>query len=147
MEKTWKLDHVGVVVKDLEKAIEYYQSLGMGPFVPNPSESAADRKIYGKPAPNVKVKGVVAQMGPIKFELMQPIEGESLQKEFLKSKGEGINHIGFVVDDLEGEMAKLEEKGFKVISGGKIPPNGGFAYFDTDKLGGVIFALELIKKR
>ena len=141
---SWKFHHLGVVVKDLDKAIEYYQSLGIGPFVSNPSEVATDRKVYGKPA-NIKLKGAEAHLGPIKFELIQPVEGESVQKEFLESKGEGMNHIGFVVNDLEKEVRKLEEKGFSVISSGKIPPSGGFAYVGTNKVGGVV--IELIKKK
>lgn len=141
---SWKFDHVGGVVRDLDKAIEYFQSLGIGPFVSNPSEVAMDRKVYGKPA-NIKLKGAEAHLGPIKFELIQPVEGESVQKEFLESKGEGMNHIGFVVNDLDKEVTKLEEKGLKVISSGKIPPSGGFAYVGTNKVGGVI--IELIKKK
>ena len=145
-EKTWKLDHVGVVVKDLQEAIKFYEVLGIGPFVANPSERATNRKIRGKPAENVKVKGACAQMGPIQFELMQPVEGESVQKEFMQRRVEGINHISFLVDDIDGKVAELEAKGFKVISSGKVPPKGAFAYMDTDKIGGICFALELRNK-
>jgi 4-hydroxyphenylpyruvate dioxygenase-like putative hemolysin len=141
---SWTFHHVGVVVRDLDKAMKYFQSIGIGPFTANPSEVATDRKVYGKPA-NIKLKGAEAQLGPIKFELIQPVEGESVQKEFLENKGEGMNHIGFIVDDLETEVRKLEKKGFSVISSGKIPPSGGFAYVGTNKVGGVI--IELIKKK
>lgn len=136
--KSWKFDHVGVVVKDLEKAIDYYQSLGIGPFIlytPGP----VDRKIYGKPA-NIKLKGAAAPMGPISLELIQPVEGESLQKEFLESKGEGVNHIGFMVDDIDKEVEKLEKEGFKLIVSGE-NPRRVFAYFDTTKIGGIIIQL------
>lgn len=140
---SWTFDHVGVVVRDLEKAMEYFQSLGIGPFIATPSEVTTERKVYGKPA-DIKLKGAHAQLGPIKFELIQPVAGESVQKEFLVNKGEGINHIGFIVDDLDREVARLGEKGFQVISSGKIPPRGGFAYVGTHKVGGVI--IELMKK-
>jgi 4-hydroxyphenylpyruvate dioxygenase-like putative hemolysin len=33
--------------------------------------------------------------------------GESIQKEFLESKGEGVEHLGFFVDNLWEEVAKL----------------------------------------
>ena len=29
-----KVDHIGVVVRDIDKAVEYYESLGIGPFEP-----------------------------------------------------------------------------------------------------------------
>ena len=140
---TWKFHHLGAIVRDLDKAIEYFQSLGIGPFISNASEGVRDRKVYGKPA-NIKLRGAEAPLGPIKLEVIQPVEGNSVQKEFLESKGEGINHIGFIVDDLEEEVKKLEERGFRVISTGKIPPNGGFAYMGTNKIGGVV--IELIEK-
>ena len=141
--ESWEFHHLGVVVRDLDKAIEYFQLLGIGPFKSNPSEVATDRRVYGKPA-EIKLRGAEAQLGPIKFELIQPVAGESVQKEFLETKGEGINHIGFMVDDLDRQVKKLEEKGFRPISTGKIPPKGAFAYMGTNRVGGVF--IELIKK-
>jgi len=135
-----KVDQVGVIVRDMDRAVEYYQALGIGPFE-SLNVVPADRKVYGKPADDVKNLARVAQMGQLQFELIQPVSGESVQKEFLESKGEGINHLGFFVDDIDKEVAKLVEKGFKVISNGKFVGGGGFAYFDTDKVGGVQFEL------
>ncbi len=140
---SWKFDHIGVVVRDLDQAIKYYRSLGFAAFSANPSAVVTDRKVYGKPA-NIKLKGAETQLGAIQFEMLQPVEGESVQKEFLAKRGEGINHIGFVVEDLDQEVAKLEARGFPVVSSGKIPPRGAFAYVDTSKIGGVF--IELIKK-
>ena len=135
-----KVDQVGVVVRDMDKAVEYYQALGIGPFEPL-NVTSIDRKVYGKPAPDVKLKVRMAQMGQIQIELIQSMEGESFQKGFLESKGEGINHLGFFVDDIDKEEAKLVEKGLKVVSSGRFVGGGGFAYFDSDKVGGVIFEL------
>ena len=140
---SWKFDHIGVVVKDLDEANAYYRSLGFGDFVPNVSEAATDRKVYGQPANNLKLRGAETQLGSIRFEMLEPIEGESIQKEFLMKKGEGINHIGFVVEDLDKEVAQLEAKGFPVVSSGKVPPRECFAYIDTTRVGGVM--IELIK--
>ena len=136
--------HIGIVVKDIDEAIEYYQSLGIGPFGPSPKgHLSTDRKVYGKPADDVKIKARVAQMGPLYIELVQPVEGESLQKEFLETKGEGINHLGFFVDDIDKETAKMEKQGFKVISSVRYKGGGGAFYFDTEKVGGVM--LELVQ--
>ena len=140
---TWKFDHLGVVVRDLGRAIKHFQSMGFGPFVSNPSEVVTDRKVYGKPA-NIKLRGAEGVLSGIKFEVIQPVEGNSVQKEFLENKGEGINHIGFIVDDLEGEVKKMEERGIYPISTGKVPPNRKFAYMGTNKIGGVV--IEFIEK-
>jgi len=133
-----RIHHIGIVVRDIEKAIEYYESLGIGPFEPL-SLKLTDREVHGKPADNIRNISMMAQMGPIRFELVQPVSGESVQKEFLETRGEGGNHLGFAVDNLEEEVAKLMEKGCTVISSGKFAEGGGFAYLDTDKVGGVIF--------
>ena len=64
-------------------------------------------------------------------------------KEFLEEKGEGIQHIGFFVDDLDQETAKMAEKGFTITQSGETP-TVKWAYFDTDKVGGA--SIELMQK-
>ena len=135
-----KVDQVGVIVRDMDKAIEYYEALGIGPFK-SLDVTAIDRKVYGKPADDVKNLVRVAQMGQVEFELVQPVSGESVQKKSLKDRGEGIDHLGFFVDNIDEEVANLVKKGFKVISSGKLVGGGGFAFLDTDKVGGVFFEL------
>jgi methylmalonyl-CoA/ethylmalonyl-CoA epimerase len=135
-----KVDQIGVMVRNIDEAIKYYESLGIGPFEPS-GLTATNRRVYGKAADDVKNVSRTAQMGQVHLELLQPIAGQSLQREFLERRGEGINHLGFYVDDLDKEVAKVMEKGFKPISTGKFPGGGGFAYFDTDKVGGVMFEL------
>lgn len=138
-----RFHHVGVLVKNMDEAVEYYQGLGLGPFEPL-NLVHLDRKMYGKPATDVKNIGTGTKMGPIGLELVQPVSGESTQKEFLASRGEGINHICFVVDDIEEATSIMVEEGFKVISCSKNEGGGGMAYFDTDKVGGVQIELEEI---
>ena len=138
-----KFDHVGVVVRDLDKAIEYYQSLGMGPFEKRTIDTPADKTMYGKPA-GFKLKMAIAPLGPIRLEIIEASDGAILQQEFLENKGEGINHIAFAVGDLEKEKAKLMMKGLKVILTIKLPTGAECAYFDTRQVGGVI--MELVKK-
>lgn len=135
-----QIDQVGVVVRDIDKAVEYYSSFGIGPFE-SLNVNITEREVYGKPADDVKNIVKVAQMGRVDLELVQPAAGESIQKEFLERHGEGINHLGFFVDDLDQEVAKLVEKGFKVIMSAKFIGGGGFAYLDTEKVGGVQFEL------
>ncbi len=136
---------MGVIVRDMDKAIEHYSSLGIGPFESLKKLLPIEKKGLGKPIDpdNFRLKVRVTQMGPVQLELIQPVAGESLWKEFLETKGEGINHLGFFVDDLDKEVAKLVEKGFKVIHGEKFLGGGGYAYLDTGKVGGVL--LELIQ--
>lgn len=136
-----QIDQIGIIVKDIEKAMQYYSSFfGLGPFRPL-NVTSVDRKVYGKRVNGIKNLTRVARLGDLQFELIQPVSGESIQKEFLEKKGEGINHVGFFVKDLETEVAKLTGKGFKAISTAKFTGGGGFAYFDTNQVGGVFFEL------
>ncbi len=136
-----KIHHFGVVVKDMDKAVEYFQSLGIGPFksLSIPGE-VTETTVYGKTM-NFKLKAVVAKMGSIEMELIQPVEDAPIQEEFLKNRGEGINHLCFKVADYDREAAKLIEKGFNVIQGRKRTSGIKTGYFDTHRVGGVITEL------
>lgn len=133
---------IGVIVRDMDQAVAYYESLGIGPFVaPEGTAPILDRQVYGKPAPDVKNRISTAQMGAVELELVQPVSGKSVQREFLEKHGEGVNHLAFLVDNLEREIARLGEKGFRVISSGRLANGLVYAYLDTDKIGGIVFEL------
>ena len=84
-----------------------------------------------------------ANIGVVQIELMEPPPGEHghFWREFLETRGEGINHLGFYVDDVEKETAELEEKGFKSSFASRYTDGGGVTYFDTDEPGGVLLEL------
>lgn len=132
---------VGVVVRDIEEAVAFYERLGIGPFVEGPSAHAVDRKVYGGPAPDAKVRGRIAQMGNIEFELLQPVSGRTVQGDFLEEHGEGVVHICAHTDDLERDVEELTELGCEVISEGTFEDGGRFAYFDTRRIGGLVLEL------
>lgn len=136
-----KTYQVAVVVNDIEAAKKHYEAAGIGPFKEGPSQVALDRKVYGKPAPDVEVKGVLAQMGPIELEIFQPIKGNSIQAEMLKKYGEGAIHLCAYTENFEAESAAMIEAGFPVISSGRFSDGGRFAYFDTRTPGGLILEL------
>lgn len=132
---------IGVVVRDLEAAIEFYEGIGIGPFVEGPSGHALDRKIYGEPEPDAEIHGRIAPMGGIEFELLQPVRGKSIQAEFLAEHGEGVVHLCAHTDDLARDVALLEARGVPVISSGEFDDGGCFAYFDTRRIGGLVLEL------
>jgi methylmalonyl-CoA/ethylmalonyl-CoA epimerase len=133
---------VGVVVKDMEKTIERLTSLGFGPFQPKVFPPDAEQWFRGKPM-DAKFKIFSTQIGPIEFELIQPVEGKSPHREFLESRGEGIQHIAFAVKDLDKEVNKLTSKGSKVELKANLP-DANVAYMDLD-IGGLV--VELIQRK
>jgi 4-hydroxyphenylpyruvate dioxygenase-like putative hemolysin len=85
------------------------------------------------------VRSLVAKVGELEFELIQPLEGESPQKEFLDRKGEGIHHLAYDVENLEEEVTKLTKQGFNVLRNGNWQ-GGGFACLEAG-VGDLIFEL------
>ena len=131
MGSKWKFSHIGAVVRDVDEAVQYFQSLGI-------VDTATERiTMEGKKA---KLIGRSINIGPLKIELWQPVRGETVQQEFLDSRGEGVNHIAFHVDDLAKERAKLVEKGISVVFGVK-DEEGDMAYFDARKVGNMLIEL------
>ena len=109
-----KLHHLGVIVKDVDRVAQYYESLGFGTFELL-RLNVKERRIRGKPiaSPNLKVR--MGYAGSIRFELIQPDVGtDSIWKDFLMSRGEGASHLAFAVDDIDEVEAYLVAKGFHV---------------------------------
>jgi len=149
MHQNWKFHHVSVVVRDMAKAMKFYEALGIGPFPPllgpQGKVSLVNKTLHGKPAVwELDLRHAEGGVGDLTFELIQPLEGDTPVKDFLEKKGEGIQHIGFFVDDMEQETAKMAEKGFKITQSGETP-TVKWAYFGTDAVGGV--SIELMQKK
>lgn len=140
-----QINHMAMVVKDVDKAVEHYEALGIGPFVNLHSGphgiTVIERKIGGKPADDIKNITKGARIGQIELHLIQPAGGWSLPMGFLEKRGEGLHHLAFSVDDLDKEVAKLEKKGFKVLYRAKFLQGGGYAWFNFDEVGGVLVEL------
>lgn len=103
-----KIDHIGVVVADIDEAIQKYKErLGL-PFL---------HKEFNE---DFQCEIAFFQVGSVLVELVQP-HGPSLAKTWLETKGEGINHICYEVEDIN--MAFLEAKG-KNLTDYEKPLNG-----------------------
>ena len=144
----WKFRGVGIAVQDLEKTAKYYQSLGIADLQPEvafDSSTVRDLKVDGASADRViKARTQVADMGPMAYEFVQPLEGETIYRNALERRGDGINDIVFAVADIEKETAELVQRGVSVVLSGK-PQNGSpFAYFGTLENGGHIM-LKLVQ--
>jgi methylmalonyl-CoA/ethylmalonyl-CoA epimerase len=134
---------IGIVVKNIDKTIEYYTKMfGFGPYEIKYVDYS-DATYHGKKA-GYKGKRAFFKLGPeIEIELIELISGKTIHEDFLKQHGEGLNHIGFRVNDLKASRENARKAGFEITQDFMRPDGSGFAYMDTDKTGGVIF--EMIK--
>lgn len=139
-----KFDHLAVVVKDIEKAVDYYsKSFGLT-FEEIAEHALPPDVIYkGQPCPYT-MKVTFAQMGLIRLELVQVVDGECIYTDFLKEHGEGVHHLGFEVADLEKEVANAEEQGLENICYLKMVGIMAFAHFDPGKTNGA--RIELVQE-
>lgn len=136
-------DQVGVVVRDLEKAVQFYtQVFGLGPFR-SWELNIPEVVSRGKKIP-LKMKVAFAPLGPIQFELIEAPSGDNIYREFLLARGEGLHHLGFNVSDLDDQLAELKKQGIGILLSGKTE-RVSFAYLDCSEPGGVIF--ELIQRK
>ena len=133
-----KLHHISIVVKDVEKTQTFYESIGIGPWLDYPPMkeyvkiNVPDENGFY----NLKIK--CAQIGPVQLQLIEPGDGESLYKDHLRKKGEGVYHIGFEVDDISAADAKIEALGLKMLSSGRRENGSGFSYLKTASEAGVV---------
>jgi len=133
-------DHIGVVVRNMDKAIEHFKSLGIGPFE-ELKVSPLKERIGHSRVDDISLKIMVAPLGPVRLEVIQPFKGESVHQKFLDDKGEGLQHLCFHTDDLEGDHAKLTDMGYKMIHGVRLENGGGSYYYDTDRVGGITLGI------
>jgi len=131
---------VGIVVQSIDETIKYYEKVfGFGPFeireVDYPNAT-----YYGELA-GYRGKRAFFNLGPIQIELIELRDGKTIHEAFLREKGEGLHHIAFEVKNLEEGKKKAEEAGLKVIQSFSRPDGSGFAYLDSDRIGGVLFEL------
>jgi hypothetical protein len=133
---------VGIIVKDIEKAKKNLEEIGIGPFAGLNAEPTVRWEENGKPI-TVKLKMLFTKVGPLEVELIEPIS-KCMQKDYLDTVGEGIQHYSFFVDNIDEVVKYMAKKGYKVVQRGWRPTKGGYAFFDTNEKCG--FMLEIIER-
>lgn len=96
------LHHVGIVVDNLEAAVERYRQLGFG-----------EPELFDKPDQAVRIASFHTGGGYL--ELMTPTDPESGVARFLASRGPGLHHVAFRVTDLEATLDRLAAESVELI--------------------------------
>ncbi|BDD01623.1 methylmalonyl-CoA epimerase [Persicobacter psychrovividus] len=98
-----KIEHIGIAVKDLETSKKYYEEvLGLKCYA---VEEVAEQK----------VKTAFFMVGETKIELLESTDPAGPIGKFVEKKGEGVHHLAFAVNDLEGQLAEAKEKGVRLV--------------------------------
>ncbi len=97
------IEHIGIAVKNLEESIRFYEDvLGMECYA---IEEVSDQK----------VKTAFFRVGQTKIELLESTDPEGPIGKFLEKKGEGVHHMAFAVKGIENALARMDEKGVRLI--------------------------------
>jgi len=139
------LTQVALVVRDIEATASAYADL-LGVDIPpvrlTGTQDETDSRYHGEPT-EARAKLAFFQLGGVSLELIEPVGGPSTWAEHLEKHGEGVHHLAFRTEDMDGTIGKLEGKGLSLAQRGNFQ-GGCYAYMDAEPLH---IVLELLAKR
>ena len=129
------IEHIGIAVKNLEAAIDFYEKV-LGLTCYNIEEVAEQ-----------KVRTAFFMVGETKIELLESRDPEGPVGKFIEKKGEGIHHLAFSVEKIEDQLKHASEMGISLID--RKPRKGAegldIAFLHPKSTGGVL--MELCEKK
>ena len=130
-----KIVEVCLVTEDHQRTMEGLVRLGVGPFrvYTFDSGNTVDRTYAGEPE-DFSLKVCFATNNDLTFEIMQPLSGRTVMRNFLDRHGEGVHHLAF---DCNGapwneRLAMFTSRGFAQTQGGRWLDRNSFSFFDTE---------------
>lgn len=100
---TIKINHIAIVVEDIEKALGVYRD-AVGLTLDHIAE---------EPAEQVRVAFLPTANGEI--ELIQPITADSGVARYLAKRGEGLHHVCLEVESIEAALQQLQVRGLEIL--------------------------------
>ena len=125
------IDHVGIAVEDIESAVERYRSLlGAEPVHRERVESQG-------------VEEVLFAVGGSYVQLLGALGPDTPVGRFLASRGPGMHHLAYRVDDLTVALERLRDGGARLIDAEPRPGSRGtlIAFVHPASTGGVLVEL------
>jgi len=125
------VNHVAVVVDDMEKALSFWQN-ALGMHV---------HELRDVPAEKSQVAFLPLEGSEV--ELVMPTSDDSGIAKYLAKRGPGMHHICLEVDDIEDMLAQLRTKGVRLINEQPRSSSDGkkYAFIHPESTGGVLVEL------
>ncbi len=101
--KILKVEHIGVAVKNNDAAKKLFGDI-LGLHYTK-SETVAEQK----------VNTTFFEVGETHVELLEATSPDSTIAKYIEKKGEGIQHIAFLVDNIEESLEELKAGGVQLI--------------------------------
>ena len=103
------IDQIGFVVKDLDAWMDRYQAV-FGPFTL--MDGAVSDATFRGQQQDVDLKLAFGRSGDLEIEFIEWVSGTSPHSEFIQSGKEGMHHLRFRVEDVNGWIEKLQTVGY-----------------------------------
>lgn len=125
------INHVAVVVDDMEKSLAFWRdALGI------PLHELRD-------VPAEKSQVAFLPLAGAEVELVMPTSDDSGIAKYLAKRGQGMHHLCLEVDDIAGMLAQLKAKNIRLIN--EEPRTGAdgkkYAFIHPESTGGVLVEL------
>jgi len=122
------IHHLGIAVADLDEALATYSAL------------FGARVEHRSTVPDQGVDAMSLLVGADRIELVSPTDADTPVGRFLASRGPGMHHVAYEVDDVGAVLAELSEAGAELID--EVPRAGLFglevAFVHPDAVHGVL---------
>ena len=144
-------NQIGFAVRDLEATLtRYRERYGLEATLTETIEldERCAYQYYGR-ASACRLKLAVLDHGAVQLEFIQLLDGEHPVGDFIRQRGEGINHLGFFVDDLTATSRVLVEQGARPVIAGRFQLTdgraGAFVWLTDDDDGGAMIEISAFK--
>jgi catechol 2,3-dioxygenase-like lactoylglutathione lyase family enzyme len=131
---------VAIVTRDIEASAKRWAA-ALGMDVPKITLTRPGREVkvvYRGKASDGQAKLAFFKLGQVVLELIEPVGGGTSWKQYLDEHGEGVQHLGFQVQDLNQAIAHAAQAGMPVLHRGRYDKdNGDYVYVDSEKPLGV----------
>ena len=98
-----KVDHIGIATHQIDEALALWRDV-LGLEIDSIEEVAEQG-----------VRVAMLPIGESRIELLEPMSADSPVGKFLEKRGPGIHHVAIRVSDIRAALARLKEKGTRLI--------------------------------
>ena len=144
-----EIAQICIIVPDIEQAVRnFHEKFGVGPW---------HFYTYGKPLvkrmtrdgkrTEYRMKVALSNIGSMRIELIEPLEGDTVYSEFVSKHGYGVHHLGILTGNMQESLNLARDAGIAMsMDGAGFGPDhdGHYAYLDTEPL--IHTTLELIER-
>lgn len=131
MPKVLRIDHIAVLVDDLEKTLSFWRD-ALGMELSHVEDVPAEKSVVA-----------FLPVGSSEVELVKPTTTDSGLARYLEKRGPGMHHICLQVDDIQGMLEQLKQAGVQLINETPLIGSGGkqYAFVHPKSANGVMVEL------